>query len=96
MKAVLKVPPPPPPPTGEERVIEHPDGFYWLADDDRAEVGPFATFEQAFADMQAAGGSEIAPDEELAELESEIGMTDWIDPDTGQPAEDGRTRIEDH
>ncbi|MFN7573105.1 MAG: hypothetical protein ACK5TK_16900 [Betaproteobacteria bacterium] len=96
MKAVLKVPPPPPPLTGEERVIEHPDGFYWLADDDRAEVGPFASFEEAFADMQAAGGVELAPEDELSELESEIGITDWIDPDTGAPAEEARTRLEDH
>ncbi len=95
MKAVLKVPPPPPPPTGEERVIEHPDGFYWLADDERAEVGPFASFEEAFADMQAAGGDNV-PDDEVSALETEIGMTDWIDPDTGAPAEDSRTRLEDH
>lgn len=96
MKAVLKVPPPPTPLTGEERVIEHPDGFYWLADDERAQVGPFTTFEEAFADMQAAEGNEIAPDEELAGLETALGITDWIDPDTGAPAEDARTRIEDH
>jgi len=42
---------------GSTRVIERPDGFYWIDEDTREESGPFATLEQAVADMQAA----IAP-----------------------------------
>jgi hypothetical protein len=95
MKPVMKLAPPPAPATGEERVIEHPDGFYWLADDERAEVGPFESFEAALTDLLACGG-EVAAEERLDELESELGVTDWIDPDTGAPAEDQRTRLEDH
>jgi hypothetical protein len=45
--------------------------------------------------MQAAGG-ENARDDEVSALETEIGMTNWVDPDTGAPAEDSRTRLEDH
>jgi hypothetical protein len=35
-----------------------------------------------------------APD--LQEAESEIGVSEWIDPETGGPAEDSVPRIEDH
>ena len=34
--------------------------------------------------------------EPLQEAESEIGIAEWIDPDTGGPAEDSVPRIEDH
>ena len=30
------------------------------------------------------------------EAESEIGVSEWIDPDTGDPAEDNIPRLEDH
>ena len=32
----------------------------------------------------------------LQEVESELGISEWIDPDTGAPAEDSVPRIEDH
>jgi len=31
------------------------------------------------------------PGETLAEAETEIGMSDWVDPDTGLPAEENWT-----
>ena len=34
--------------------------------------------------------------ETLEEAEDEIGVAGWIDPDTGEPAEEGVPRIEDH
>ena len=34
--------------------------------------------------------------EALHEAEAEIGINDWIDPDTGEPAEETYTHIEDH
>jgi len=82
---------------GSTRVIERPDGFYWIDEDTREESGPFATLEQAVADMQAAAadtGYEVG--ESLQEAEAEIGIADWIDPDTGEPAEESVPRIEDH
>ncbi len=78
------------------RILERPDGFYWRAEDGSAEYGPYATLMDAVADMQATGDTEYEPGESLAEAEDEIGISDWIDPDTGQPAEEGIPRTEDH
>ena len=81
------------------RVVERPDGFYWHTEDRSKQYGPFPTLLEAIADMQAAGDSgdtEFEPGETLAEAEGEIGISDWIDPDTGQPAEESIPRTEDH
>ena len=40
--------------------------------------------------------SAYEPGETLAEAEDEIGISDWIDPDTGEPAEESIPRTEDH
>lgn len=77
------------------RVIERPDGFYWQNSEDGKEYGPFATLLEALQEMGGAGG-DIAPGETLEEAESEIRIADWIDPETGEPAEDSIPRIEDH
>ncbi|THF64281.1 hypothetical protein [Pseudothauera rhizosphaerae] len=77
------------------RVIERPDGFYWQDRDSGEEFGPFATLLEAVADMEAVGnGVEVG--ESLEEAEDEVGIADWIDPDTGLPAEGGVPRTEDH
>lgn len=68
-----------------DQVIVRPDGYYWLAPDGKQEVGPFKSQELALADMDSA--DEEAPAEMLHEAEDEIGIADWIDPETGQPAE---------
>jgi hypothetical protein len=79
------------------RIVERPDGFYWRAEDGQSEYGPFPTLLEAVADMQAPGDeSDFEPGESLAEAEEEIGISDWIDPDTGQPAEESIPRTEDH
>lgn len=77
------------------RIIERPDGFYWQAKAGGEEYGPFVTLADAEADMQSSG-NELEPGETLQEAESEIGVAEWIDPDTGDPAEDSVPRIEDH
>jgi hypothetical protein len=48
--------------------------------------------------MLADGAAEAGLDsgETLQEAESEIGISEWIDPDTGVPAEDNIPRLEDH
>lgn len=69
------------------QIVERPDGYYWLADDGRAEVGPFETYELAQADRDAAGGEAPEPGESLEEAENEIGMNAWVDNQTGEPAE---------
>lgn len=78
------------------RVRERPDGFYWEKTKDEAR-GPYATLAEAEADMLADGAAgEADGTESLQEAESELGISEWIDPDTGGPAEDNVPRIEDH
>lgn len=80
----------------EGRIVQHPDGFYWSAESH--EVGPFATPADARADMEAAelADPDAEPGETLAQAEDDIGVGNWIDPDTGAPAEEQRPRIEDN
>jgi hypothetical protein len=79
-------------------VIERPDGFYWEAKKDEPH-GPFPTLAEAEADMLSDGAADEEVEEAaegLQEAESELGINEWIDPDTGGPAEDNVPRIEDH
>ena len=75
--------------------MERPDGFYWEAKGEDKAYGPFTTRAEADADMLSAGDEELGPAESLQEAESEIGMAEWIDPDTGGPAEDNVPRLEE-
>ncbi len=86
-------------PVADTRLVSRAEGYYWLAEDDDREVGPFASIEAALADMGASGDDDedsLAPDDTLEEVEDELGMSTWIDPDTGCPAEATWTRLEDH
>jgi len=72
----------------DERIVERPDGYHWLTPDGRQEFGPFATREDALSDREAADeGGAAEPGETLQEAEDELGIADWIDPDTGELAE---------
>lgn len=81
-----------PPPAEEDEtapapIVMRPDGFYWLASDDLGEVGPFETYEDAQADRDAAGEEGPEPGETLEQAQDEVGINDWIDSQTGEPAE---------
>lgn len=78
-------------------IVKRPDGYYWEPKPGSLR-GPFDTREEAEIDRIAGGeeGGEFEPGETLQEAESEIGVSEWIDPDTGGPAEDSIPRIEDH
>ena len=78
------------------RIIERPDGYYWRAEARGTKYGPFPTLAEAAADMRSTEESAYEPGETLAEAEDEIGISDWIDPDTGEPAEESIPRTEDH
>lgn len=81
------------------RIIERPDGFYWQDDSNGREYGPFATMLEAVADMQLAddeASGEEAGVDDLRDAEDVLGVPDWVDPDTGQLADDERTRTDDH
>lgn len=73
--------------TDDERILRRPDGFHWLSQDGRQEFGPFETEDEAWADMNETDEEAPEPGETLEEAENEIGISDWIDPDTGEPAE---------
>jgi hypothetical protein len=85
-----------PPEYDRTRIIERPDGVYWQDKESGREYGPFPTLMEAVQDMETSGGGELEPGASLEEAEKEIGISDYIDPDTGVPAEDGVPRIEDH
>lgn len=70
------------------RVIERPDGFFWQ---DRATdklFGPFPTLLDALQDMEYNDEGDYEPGETLEEAEAELGIADWIDPETGLPGEE--------
>jgi hypothetical protein len=78
------------------RIIERPDGVYWQDKDSGREYGPFATLLEAVQDMELGGDRNLEAGETLGEAEDELGLSDYIDPDTGGLAEDGVPRLEDH
>lgn len=85
-----------PPEYDSTRIIERPDGFYWQTKAGDQEFGPFPTLLAAVQDMQRQGESEIEPGETVQEAGAEVGIADWVDPETGEPAEENVPRIEDH
>lgn len=78
------------------RILERPDGFYWQRKETGEEFGPFETLVEAVEDMQYNADADIEVGESTEEAGEEVGIADWIDPDTGLPAEDGVPRLEDH
>jgi hypothetical protein len=78
------------------RVIERPDGFYWQPKDGGREYGPFATLLEVLQDTQAPAETSFEPGESVDEARAEIGVADWTDPETGEPAEDEQVRLEEH
>lgn len=78
-------------------LVRHPDGWYWRADSGRQEFGPYRSAEEAAAAMVAVGEDDaVEPGETLAEAEQELGLADWLDPDTGALAEATHARLEEH
>lgn len=70
------------------RVIERPDGFFWQDRTTDKVFGPFPTLLDAIQDMEYNDDSDYEPGETLEEAEAELGISDWIDPDTGLPGEE--------
>ena len=90
----------PSPPTAieddsEVRLLERPDGFYWLDESTEKMNGPFSSRVKAVEDMQYQEDSNYEEGETLEEAEAEIGMAGWIDPDTGEPAEGSTPHLND-
>lgn len=70
-----------------EELAERPDGWYWAAPDGHQEFGPFESPALARADRDRYSEEAPSEGETVQEAASEIGIADWIDPETGLPAE---------
>ena len=79
----------------ETQMIERPDGFYWQHTSTNKLYGPFPTLLEATQDMQYQADSNYEEGESLEEAEAEIGIANWIDPETGEPAEGVPTHLND-
>jgi len=76
--------------------IERPNGVFWRTTSSATEYGPFATLAEATADAEGREDPTFQATDSVAEAEAEVGISEWIDPDTGAPAEESGPRIEDH
>ena len=81
-------------------VIDRPDGFYWQ-DRHGREYGPFATLAGAVADMDVEDSPKDAEEplevaETIEQAEAEVGISGWVDSETGELGEEERPRIEEH
>ncbi|MFN3751902.1 MAG: hypothetical protein ACK4SR_11085 [Thiobacillus sp.] len=76
------------------RIIERPDGFYWMDAETGEEYGPFDSLLEAVQDMEYTADSDYGPGETIEEAEEEIGISDWIDPETGDPADESHRPVD--
>lgn len=85
-------------PPEDDRIefIERPNGVYWRVGTSTVENGPFASLAEATADAEGREDPTFQATDSIAEAEAELGISEWIDPDTGSPAEESVPRIEDH
>lgn len=72
-------------------LICRPDGWYWQSPDGHQEFGPFDDRLAALADRDRFSEEAPSEGETVREAEQEIGIADWIDAETGAPAE-GQSR----
>lgn len=79
----------------QARILERPDGYYWQDTLTEHQYGPFATRVEAVQDMELQNDNSIEEGESLEDAEEEIGISTWIDPETGEPAEGLSTRHSD-
>jgi len=84
-----------PPDYDRTRVTERPDGFYWQDKLTDELYGPFPTLLEAMQNMQGQDDTGYEEGESLKEAEAEIGIADWTDPETGQPAESLQPHLSD-
>jgi len=82
----------------DARILQRNDGFYYQDKKTEEEFGPFSSLDKAVAHMESVGNSEadLEAENDLKEVEEELGIADWIDPDTGDLAEESIPHIEDH
>ena len=70
------------------RVIERPDGFYWQDEAHRQSCTVLLPrCLKRYRTCKARSDSDFEEGESLEDAEAEIGISTWIDPETGEPAE---------
>lgn len=82
----------------DARIIQRSDGYYYQDKKTEEEFGPFASLDKAVAHMENSviNEADLEAEDDLKEIEEELGIADWIDPDTGDLAEESIPHIEDH
>jgi hypothetical protein len=85
-----------PPDYDKTRIIERPNGFYWQSKVGGKEFGPFASLIEAVQDMQYKEEDGAETGITVEEAEASLGIAEWINPETGEPGEDGAPRLEEH
>ena len=84
------------PELGKGVIVERPDGFYWQDKVTDRLFGPFTNMHDAIDDMRFQSSSDEFEDpDDLEDVEQELGIADWVDPDTGELAEDTQHHFED-
>jgi len=84
-----------PPDYDQARMIKRPDGFYWQEKLTGEEYGAFSTLLQAIQEMQSVDDDGYGAGELLQEAVEEIGISERIDPQTGEPEEDFQPHLSD-
>lgn len=81
----------------QSRVVERSNGFYWKDEFQNKFYGPFPNRLEALLSMQDQTDSDtdIGEGESLEDAEAGIGIANWIDPDTGEPAQDSSIHFSD-
>lgn len=80
----------------DSKIIERTDGYYLHDKRTGEEFGPYASFQDAVASRENVISAELEPCVDLKEAEEELGIADWIDPETGSLAEESVPHLEDH
>lgn len=91
----------PAPATRQASIVESEEGFFWRDSETDTLVGPFRTRAAAVADRDSPGpavdtGYDAAAEADAVhEVEAEIGIDDFIDPDTGEPTHGYEPHVRD-
>lgn len=76
------------------RLVHRPDGYY--AQSEKGEIGPFPKAAEALEALAARDDESLEEGESLEEAEAELGLSGWLDSDSGEVAEESVPRLEDH
>ena len=80
----------------DARIIERPDGFYWQSTETGEESGPFKTMADAVENMDFNADSEFDVPDTLEEVEADLGVEGYIDPETGELEDPSLPRLGEH